>query len=503
MRDLALAGIEQATFYPQSGKNRIRGMVETRPDWLISRQRAWGTPLALFVNRRTNEPLRDPEVNARIAAAVAARGADAWFTTSAAEFLGPARDPADFEKVDDILDVWFDSGCTHVFTLQNRPDSRDPADLYLEGSDQARGWFQSSLLQSCATRGIAPYREVVTHGMTLTDAGEKMSKSLGNAVDPQSVIKDSGAEIIRLWVASVDYQEDQRIGKQILGTVTDAYRKLRNTLRYLLGALEGFTDAERVPVEAMPPLERFILHRLWALDGEVREAYRTYRFADAWRAVSEFCQGDLSALFFDIRKDSLYCDRPDAERRRAARTVMDLVFERLTIWLAPLAVFTCEEAWSSRFPDAGPNVLRVFPETPEGWRNDAEAERWASVKRVLEVVTGALEVERREKRLGSALEAAPRVWIADPDLRAAFDGLDAADVFRTSAAELAEGEPPAGAFRLPEAPAVAVEPRRAEGAKCRRSWKVLPEVTAQTGWLTLRDLDAVQAWDAAHGRAAS
>ncbi len=503
LRELALSALEATEFFPESGKNRLRGMVESRPDWLVSRQRAWGTPLAMFVDRRTNAPLRDPEVNARIQVAVAEGGADAWWTTNPTVFLGPERDPADFEKIDDILDVWFDSGCTHAFTLEGRADSRWPADLYLEGSDQHRGWFQSNLLESCATRGTAPYRQVVTHGMTLTDGGEKMSKSLGNAIEPQAVIKDSGAEILRLWVATVDYQADQRIGKQVLGTVTDSYRKLRNTVRYLLGALEGFSEAERLPLEQMPPLERYVLHRLWELDREVRDAYATYRFSDVWRILSEFCQAELSALYFDIRKDSLYCDRPDAERRRAARTVMDLLFERLTIWLAPIATFTCEEAWATRFPDAGQNALRTFPETPDTWRNDAEAQRWGRVMRVLDVVTGALEVERREKRIGAALEAAPRVWVADPDLLAAFEGLDAADVFRTSAAELATGDGPADAFRLAEVAGVAVEPVRAEGSKCQRSWKVLPEVTAETGWLTLRDREAVQAWDAAHAEAGS
>ncbi|MBE7219256.1 MAG: class I tRNA ligase family protein, partial [Caulobacteraceae bacterium] len=447
-------------------------------------------------------PLRDDAVNARIRAAVAERGADAWFATSAAEFLEPGRDPADFEKIDDILDVWFDSGCTHVFALEGRPDSRDPADLYLEGSDQARGWFQSSLLESCATRGHAPYRAVVTHGMTLDERGEKMSKSLGNVIAPEQIIRESGAEIIRLWTAAVDFTEDQRIGKTVLATVSDGYRKLRNTLRYLLGALDGYDDAERVAPEAMPPLERWMLHRLWELDREVRAAYTACRFNEVWRLLSEFAQGDLSAFYFDIRKDSLYCDRPDGERRRAVRTVIDALFARLTIWLAPLAAFTTEEVWATRFPDAGPNALRVFPETPDAWRSDAEAARWAQVRRVLEVVTGALEGERREKRIGSALEAAPVVWISDPALLAAFEGIEAADVFRTSQAELRQGEGPEGAFRSASEGAVAVEPLRAEGGKCQRSWKVLPEVTAETGWLTLRDLDAVRAWDVAHGRAA-
>ena len=500
LRKTALDAIEATRFFPETGRNRIRGMVATRPDWLVSRQRAWGTPLAMFVHRDTGEPLRDDALNARIQAAIAQRGADAWFTDNPADLLGPGRDPADYEKIDDILDVWFDSGSTHAFALEGRADSHWPADLYLEGSDQARGWFQSSLLEACATRGRAPYEAVVTHGFTLDERGEKMSKSRGNTVDPETIIRESGAEIIRLWTAQVDFTEDQRIGKAILATVSDSYRKLRNTLRYLLGALDGFTPDERVAVDDMAPLERWVLHRLWELDGEVRAAYEGYRFTDVWRMLSEFSSADLSAFYFDIRKDALYCDRPDAPRRRSARTVMDAVFERLTVWLAPLAAFTCEEAWSTRVPGAGPNALRVFPDTPDAWRDALERERWKRVGRVLEVVTGALEVERREKRIGSALEAAPRVWIAEPDLLSAFDGIDAADVFRTSQAELVAGEGPAAGFRLPGEASVAVEPIRAQGGKCRRSWKVLPEVTADTGWLTLRDRDAVADWDARHGR---
>jgi len=481
LRETALESIEATTFYPSSGQVRIRNMVEGRPDWLISRQRAWGAPLAMFVDKETGQPLHDSDVNARIVNLVRAEGADAWFTRPAGDFLGN-HDSDRYEKIGDILDVWFDSGCTHVFTIEGRANSKWPADLYLEGSDQHRGWFQSSLLESSGTRGRAPYDQVITHGFTLDENGEKMSKSRGNTVEPQAVTSQSGAEILRLWTAMVDYQEDQRIGKTILATTTDAYRKLRNTIRYLLGALAGFADDERVEVGEMPPLERYILHRLWELDGQVRAAYETYAFQDVIRPLIEFCQGDLSTLFFDIRKDALYCDRTDSDRRRAARTVMDAVFERLTIWLAPLLCFTTEEAWTTRFPDAGSNCLRVLPDTPEAWRNDAEAARWAKVEGATSAVMMALEEERREKRIGGALDAAPEVDV-DADTLAAFDGLDAAEVFRTSQATLKAGSGD-----------IAVRPFRAEGAKCARCWKVLPEVKPTTQ-LCLRCEDAVAGWD--------
>ncbi|HUO21186.1 MAG TPA: isoleucine--tRNA ligase [Caulobacteraceae bacterium] len=500
LRATALKAIDDTAFFPAQGKNRIRAMVESRPDWLISRQRAWGSPLAMFVDKTTGQPLKDPAVNARILDAIRREGADAWFTQPAAAFLGNDYRPEDYEKVEDILDVWFDSGSTHAFVLEGREDSRWPADLYLEGSDQHRGWFQSSLLESCGTRGRAPYNGVLTHGFVLDEAGEKMSKSKGNVTDPAVVAKDSGVEILRLWVAMSDYAEDLRIGKTILQTTVDAYRKLRNTVRYLLGALDGFGEAERLPADQMPPLERYILHRLWQLDGQVRAAYAVYRFQDVWRPILDFVSGDLSALYFDIRKDSLYCDRPDALRRRACRTVLDLVFERLTIWLSPLAPFTMEEAWTTRFPEAGSNSLRVFPDTPEAWRDDAEAARWAKVEAVTRVVTGALEIERREKRMGGALDAAPQVWIADPALLAAFEGLDAAEVFRTSQATLSAGEGPPDAFRLAEVPGVAALPLRAEGRKCARSWRILPEVGTDPRYpdLSLRDADAVAHWDRVH-----
>ncbi|MES2896231.1 MAG: isoleucine--tRNA ligase [Pseudomonadota bacterium] len=498
LRETAIEAIEATAFYPEAGRNRIRAMVESRPDWLLSRQRAWGSPLAMFVDKETGHPLHDEDVNARIVELIAKEGADAWFTRPVSDFLG-VHDPERFEKIEDILDVWFDSGSTHAFTLENRQNTHWPADLYLEGSDQHRGWFQSSLLESSGTRGRAPYDAVLTHGFTVDENGEKMSKSKGNTVEPQTVIKDSGAEILRLWAAMADYTDDQRIGKTVLATTTDAYRKLRNTVRYLLGALAGFTDEEEVDYADLPPLERFILHRLWELDGQVRAAYRDYIFQDVSRPVLEFCQNELSSLFFDIRRDALYCDQPGSLRRRAARTVMDLVFERLTIWMSPLIPFTTEEAWTTRFPDAGSNSLRVFPDTPAEWANPAEAERWAKVQAVTSVVTGALEIERREKRMGAALEAAPRVHVADPAVIDAFDGLDPAEVFRTSQATLIQGDGPAGAFRLAESPGIAVEPMRAEGTKCARSWRILPEVGSDPRYpdLSRRDAEAVAAWDAA------
>ena len=483
LRETALAAIDATTFHPEAGRNRLRSMVENRPDWLISRQRAWGTPLALFVDKRTREPLLDGDVNARIAAAIETHGADAWFTRDPAEFLGPDRHPDDYEKIDDILDVWFDSGSTHAFTIEGVDQSQWPADLYLEGSDQHRGWFQSSLLEGCGTRGRAPFNALLTHGMTLDDKGQKMSKSIGNTVDPQTVIKESGAEIIRLWAAMVDYSEDQRIGKQMLATTTDAYRKLRNTLRYLLGALDGFTEEERVAVDQMEPLERYILHRMWEIDAEVRKAYEAYRFSDAWRAVMHFCSEDLSSLYFDIRKDSLYCDRPDSLRRRGVRTVMDAAFLRLTVWLSPLAVFTTEEAWTTRFPDAGPNILRELPDQDPAWENQAEKERWGAIQGVLEAVNAALEAKRADKLIGSGLEAAVDAAVSADALNA-FAGIVPQDVFRTSAASLSVGE-------------AAVSISRAPGHKCERCWKVLPEV-APPKMLCQRCDDAVSHIDAGH-----
>jgi isoleucyl-tRNA synthetase len=364
LRETALESIERTAFFPEGGQARIRNMVESRPDWLISRQRAWGTPLAMFVDRDTNEPLQDEAVNARIVEAIRAEGADAWFTRDAREFLGEGYDPEQYEKIEDILDVWFDSGATHAFAVEGRNDSAWPADLYLEGSDQHRGWFQSSLLEACATRGRPPFKAVLTHGFTLDEAGEKMSKSKGNTVAPQTVIKESGAEILRLWTASVDYEDDQRIGKTVLATVSDSYRKLRNTVRYLLGALADFEEAERIGLEAMPPLERFVLHRLWALDGQVRAAYGAYRFSDVTARSPTSAPTSCRPSTSTSARTASTATGPDSDRRRAARHRDGpgvRAADRLA--LAP-ALLHHRGGLDHPVPDGGSNCLPHFPETP-------------------------------------------------------------------------------------------------------------------------------------------
>ncbi|CAL4868337.1 Isoleucine--tRNA ligase [Asticcacaulis sp. MM231] len=500
LRDKAMAAIAATAFYPDQGRNRIGGMVETRPDWLISRQRNWGTPLAMFVDKKTGEPLKDEAVNERIIKMIADGGADAWFTRPDADFLGNGYNPDDYEKVTDILDVWFDSGCTHAFTIEGRADSHWPADLYLEGSDQHRGWFQSSLLESCGTRGRAPYNAVLTHGFVLDEQGEKMSKSKGNVVAPQDIAKESGVEILRLWVAFADYSEDLRIGKQIIQTTVDAYRKLRNTVRYLLGALNGYSEAEAVDYADLPSLERYILNEVYSLDAKVRAAYEVYDFAAVVRPVADFCIQTLSALYFDIRKDSLYCDAPSSLKRRACRTVMNILFERITLWLAPIMTFTMEEAWSSRNPNDKANLFRVLEAAPDVWHNVAEGDRWAKIETVLSVVTAALEDKRRDKVIGSALEAAPRVYLADGAAFEAFEDIDAAEVFRTSQASVTTDSPPAHAFTLEGLPMIAVEFALAEGQKCQRSWRILPEVGTDSRYpdLSVRDAEAVALWDQTH-----
>ena len=500
LREKALKAIDNTRFVPGAGQNRLRSMIEQRPDWCVSRQRLWGTPLPLFVEKKSGLPLRDQRVIDRIAAAFEVEGGDAWFSSPPQRWLGNDHKAEDYDQVMDVVEVWFDSGSTHAFVLEQRPELKWPADLYLEGSDQHRGWFHSSLLESCGTRGRAPYDAVLTHGFTLDQNGEKMSKSKGNVVDPAEVIKQSGADILRLWVASADVSQDQRLGPDILKAQVEAYRRLRNTLRYLLGALDGFQAGERLAHAEMPELERLVLHRLWQLDRLVRQATEDFNFHAIYRALHDFCAVELSAFYFDVRKDALYCDRPDDPRRRACRTVLEQVFLCLTSWLAPILCFTAEEAWLAWGKGDESSVhLRVHPTLPEAWQDEALAARWEQIKAVRRVITGALELARAEKTIGSALQAAPLVHIADPALLALCQGLDMAELAITSGLTLLAGEGPPGAFRLAEVPGVAVEARLAAGEKCQRCWQVLPEVGQEAAHpdLCRRCGDAVAALDRA------
>jgi isoleucyl-tRNA synthetase len=473
IRAKALEAIAATHFVPDQGRNRIGSMVAARPDWCISRQRAWGVPIAVFVEKKSGEPLRDPAVMARITEAFAKEGADCWYHPgAAARFLngdagsaggGTGRNPDDYEQVMDIVDVWFESGSTHAFVL---PDHGlpFPADLYLEGSDQHRGWFHSSLLESVGTNGVAPFKAILTHGFVLDEQGRKMSKSVGNVTAPQDVMKQYGADILRLWVMNSDTAEDLRIGPEIVKQQAELYRRIRNTLRWLLGSLDGFDAAEILPHEQLPELERWVLHRLTELDARIRKAAADYDWTGVYPEIHNFCSADLSAFYFDIRKDSLYCDAPSSARRRAARTVIDQLHRCLTAWLAPALVFTAEEAWLARFPDENDSIhLRDWPVLPVEWKDEALAAKWAKLREIRGDVTATLEAARAAKTIGASLQAAPKLDL--PAEEAALLSPEGwAEISITSGAEVAVAEARKVTFAL------------APGQKCDRCWRVLPEV---------------------------
>ncbi len=520
LRARALGAIKTTRWVPPQGENRINGMILSKPDWVISRQRAWGVPIAVFVRENgdgTVAILRDRHVNNRIADAFEKDGADAWYAPGARErFLGKLANEQ-WQKVDDILDVWFDSGSTHAFVLEDAKHFPGLAGIrhkhtggpdtvmYLEGSDQHRGWFQSSLLESCGTRGVAPFDAVLTHGFVLDENGRKMSKSLGNVTAPQDVIKQFGADILRMWVCASDYADDLRIGPEILKTTVETYRKLRNTLRWMLGSLAHFREDERISPEKMSELERLMLHRLAELDRLIRQAYADFDYKRIFAALNVLMTVDLSAFYFDIRKDALYCDPISSQKRRACLTVLDHLFRATVTWLAPMLPFTAEEAWLERYRSDDDSVhLQPFSKIPATWRDDALAEKWRKIRTVRRVITGALEIERANKRIGSSLEADPMVYVSDPDLFVALVDADLAEICITSAATLVADDGPAAAFRLPDVPGVAVVAELAEGRKCARSWKVSAAVGSDPDYpdVTPRDARALREWHTMQSRAA-
>jgi isoleucyl-tRNA synthetase len=518
LRETSLQSIRETEWVPKSGENRITGMIEAKPDWVISRQRAWGVPIAVFVKKGTNDVLLDPEINQRIYDAMYKEGADAWFAESdGARFLkAPTKlapqgyNPADYEKVNDVLDVWFDSGSTHTYVLEDplhfpglagikrRVAGGSDRVMYLEGSDQHRGWFHSSLIESSGTRGHAPFDVVLTHGFCLDEKGQKMSKSVGNVTAPQDVIKTSGADILRLWVAASDYSDDLRIGPEIMKGMSETYRKMRNTLRWMLGTLAHYDEKLAVKIDQMPELERYMLHQLTRLDPQIRQAYADYDYKKVVSLLTQFMNTELSAFYFDVRKDALYCEAPSSLKRRAALTCVEHIFRSVTVWLAPILVFTAEEAWLARYPsETGSVHLELLPKLPDAWRDEALDAKWDRVRKVRSVVTGALEIERAQKRIGSSLEAAPDVFVGDADLMQALSGVDFAEVCITSAIAVSAGDAPDGAFKLADVASVGIIPKRAVGKKCARSWRFTEDVGSDPKYpdLSARDAAAMREID--------
>ena len=469
LREKALKSIDKTIFYPPQGQTRLRSMIETRPDWCVSRQRVWGVPLPLFVNKKTEQPLRDIKVINRIADIYEKEGSDTWFTEDPKRFLGDDYSINDYDQIQDVVEVWFDSGSTHAFCLEKREDLKWPASMYLEGSDQHRGWFHSSLLESAGTRGRAPYESVLTHGFVVDGKGRKMSKSLGNVISPEKVMSQYGVDILRLWVVASDYYDDLKLDNAILKAQSDSYRRIRNTFRYLIGNLEGFDEKEKINIEEFPELEKYILHRLWEVDQIIQKCVKDFNFHLMFTTLLNFCSNDLSAFYFDIRKDSIYCDSFDSKKRRSARTLLNLIFDHLVRWLAPSLSFTCEEAWKAKGNTSSIH-LEDFLKASQDFKNNDIANKWNIIKNIRKVITGAIEKKRAEKLIGSSLEANIIIYVKE-DLKKKIEEINFDEIAITSSFQLLDYKNKKDYFALEEIDDVAVTVEKTDGQKCERCWK--------------------------------
>ena len=476
LRKKALKSIDETVFYPAQGQTRLRSMIETRPDWCVSRQRVWGVPLPIFVNKKDDKPLRDVNVINRIADIYEKEGSDTWFTSDPKRFLGDQYNIEDYDQVKDVVEVWFDSGSTHAFCLEKREDLKWPASMYLEGSDQHRGWFHSSLLESSGTRGRAPYESVLTHGFVVDGKGRKMSKSLGNAMAPDDILNKYGVDILRLWVVASDYYDDLKLDNAILQAQTDSYRRIRNTLRYLIGNLYEFKENEKIDVAEFPELEKFILHRLWEIDQIIQSCISSYNFHLMFTTLLNFCSNDLSSFYFDIRKDAIYCDSFNSKKRRAARTLLDILFNNIVRWLAPFLVFTCEEVWKSKGNDSSIHLEEFF-KTNIKFKNDVIAKKWKQVKDVRKVITGALEVKRADKTIGSSLESHVDIYLSK-EINSIIENIDMAEIAITSSSNIMIGDNHSSGFNLDDIKGVVVDVKKAKGIKCKRCWKFNSEINS-------------------------
>jgi len=476
LREKALEAIDQTDFFPKQGQNRLRSMIQDRPDWCVSRQRVWGVPLPIFVNKKTGEPLRDNKVIERIASIYEQEGGDAWFNSEASRFLSPDYDSNEYEQVKDVVEVWFDSGSTHSYVLETREDLQWPASMYLEGSDQHRGWFHSSLLESCGTRGRAPFESILSHGFVVDGKGRKMSKSIGNVISPDEIINKYGADILRIWVVASDYSEDLKIDNQIINYQIDSYRKIRNTIRFLLGNLNNFSLNDAVELEQMPDLEKYILNKISQMNSELKSLVQKHDYHGIFVKLLNFCTLDLSAFYFDIRKDSLYCDGKDSLKRRSVSTCLHILFDFLSKWFSPIISFTSEEAWQSRHQDNSTSILsQTITEKDFTYSNSNLENTFDELKRVRKSVTAALEIKRNEKLIGSSLQAKAIIYIPS-EIKQILSTLDLAEMCIVSCIEIkdiAEKTPSSMNFEEED---IFVDISLAEGDKCQRCWTILPEV---------------------------